>query len=43
MSDFDRQKWNAKYATEEAPREPSAGLVALDQYLPRSPVSIVPS
>jgi SAM-dependent methyltransferase len=35
MSDFDRQKWNAKYATEEAPREPSAGLVALDQYLPR--------
>lgn len=34
MSDFDRQKWNAKYAAEEAPREPSHGLVALDRYLP---------
>jgi SAM-dependent methyltransferase len=36
MSDFDRQKWNAKYAAEEAPREPSHGLVALDRYHPRS-------
>ena len=33
MSDFDRQKWNAKYAAEEAPREPSAGLVSLDGLL----------
>jgi SAM-dependent methyltransferase len=36
MSDFDRQKWNAKYTAEEAPREPSHGLVALDRNLPRS-------
>ena len=36
MSDFDRQKWNAKYADASfAPREPSAGLVALDRFLPR--------
>ena len=36
MSDFDRQKWNAKYAAwaEEAPREPSAVLVSLAGYLP---------
>ena len=34
MSDFDRQKWNVKYAAEEAPREPSAGLVALGRLLP---------
>lgn len=36
MSDFDREKWNAKYQAEEAPREPSHGLVALDRYLPRT-------
>jgi hypothetical protein len=36
MSDFDRQKWNAKYADASfAPREPSAGLVALASFLPR--------
>jgi len=36
MPDFDRQKWNAKYAASvAAPREPSAVLIALDQYLPR--------
>jgi hypothetical protein len=36
MSDFDRTKWNAKYADADfAPREPSAGLVALDRFLPR--------
>jgi hypothetical protein len=36
MSDFDRQKWNAKYSDAEfAPREPSAGLVALESFLPR--------
>ncbi|HEX5105022.1 MAG TPA: class I SAM-dependent methyltransferase [Pirellulaceae bacterium] len=36
MSNFDRQKWNAKYQTEPAPREPSQGLIALDCFLPRS-------
>ena len=36
MSDFDRQKWNAKYQAEPAPREPSQGLVALDRFLPRN-------
>jgi SAM-dependent methyltransferase len=36
MSEFDREKWNAKYAAEPAPREPSHGLVALDRFLPRS-------
>jgi SAM-dependent methyltransferase len=36
MPEFDRQKWNAKYADPEfAPREPSAVLVGLDAYLPR--------
>jgi hypothetical protein len=36
MSDFDRQKWNAKYADADfAPREPSVGLVRLDRFLPR--------
>jgi tellurite methyltransferase len=36
MSDFDRQKWDAKYTAEEAPREPSHGLVALDRFVPKS-------
>jgi 2-polyprenyl-3-methyl-5-hydroxy-6-metoxy-1,4-benzoquinol methylase len=36
MSDFDRQKWNAKYQAELAPRDPSHGLVALDRFLPTS-------
>jgi tellurite methyltransferase len=36
MSDVDRQKWNAKYTAEEAPCEPSHGLVALDRFLPKS-------
>ena len=36
MSDFDRQKWNAKYKAEDAPREPSHGLVALARFLPKS-------
>jgi SAM-dependent methyltransferase len=35
MSNFDRNKWNAKYQTEPAPREPSHGLVALQQFLPK--------
>ncbi len=37
MSDFDRQKWNEKYAgwAQDAPREPSAVLVGLDEHLPR--------
>jgi len=36
MSHADREKWNAKYAVPEfAPREPSAVLIGLDQYLPR--------
>jgi SAM-dependent methyltransferase len=35
MSDFDRQKWNAKYAAgEQSPREPSAVLVGLANFLP---------
>jgi SAM-dependent methyltransferase len=35
MSAFDRQKWDAKYAAAEtAPREPSAVLLGLAQYLP---------
>jgi tellurite methyltransferase len=37
MPAFDRQKWDAKYAAQsEAPHDPSAVLVGLDQYLPRS-------
>ncbi|HEY2413041.1 MAG TPA: class I SAM-dependent methyltransferase [Pirellulaceae bacterium] len=36
MSDFDRDKWNAKYAAMDAPREPSAVLVALEKHLPRA-------
>ena len=36
MSQADRDKWNAKYADAEfAPRQPSAGLVGLDRFLPR--------
>lgn len=36
MPDFDRSKWNAKYAAGEmAGREPSAVLVSLDPLLPR--------
>jgi SAM-dependent methyltransferase len=36
MSDFDREKWNGKYAAwaDDAPREPSAVLASLDQHLP---------
>ncbi len=34
MSDLDRQKWNARYAAETPPREPSAGLVGLAHLLP---------
>lgn len=35
MSDFDRDKWNAKYADSSfAPSEPSAVLVGLAEYLP---------
>lgn len=37
MPDFDRDKWNAKYAAGEmASREPSAVLLSLESYLPRS-------
>jgi SAM-dependent methyltransferase len=37
MPDFDRNKWNAKYAAGEmASREPSAVLVGLDRLLPRT-------
>jgi len=36
MSDFDRNKWNAKYAAGEmASREPSAVLLSLERYLPQ--------
>ncbi len=37
MSEFDRQKWDDKYAgwADDAPREPSAVLVGLDRHLPR--------
>jgi len=35
MSAADRQKWNAKYAVEIPPREPSAVLVGLDRFLPK--------
>ena len=36
MSDFDRQKWNRKYAEgDPVPREPSAVLLGLDRYLPQ--------
>ena len=35
MSDFDRTKWDAKYADPQfAPREPSAVLVSLSEFLP---------
>lgn len=34
MPDADRDKWNARYATEEPPREPSAVLVSLEPFLP---------
>ncbi len=35
MSDFDRQKWDAKYADPaNAPSEPSAALLSLSSYLP---------
>src|SRR5215216_2618503 len=35
MSDFDRDKWNAKYADRSfAPTEPSAVLMGLVKYLP---------
>ena len=37
MSQFDREKWNAKYAAGlPMPREPAGVLVGLDPYLPRS-------
>lgn len=36
MSSFDRDKWNAKYAAETPPREPSAVLVELSDLLPKS-------
>jgi SAM-dependent methyltransferase len=37
MSQFDREKWNAKYAAGlPMPREPAGVLVGLDRYLPRS-------
>jgi tellurite methyltransferase len=36
MSNFDRDKWNAKYSAAPAPREPSAGLLALEKYLPQT-------
>jgi tellurite methyltransferase len=37
MSLFDQQKWDAKYAAGvEIPLEPSLGLLALDELLPRS-------
>jgi 2-polyprenyl-3-methyl-5-hydroxy-6-metoxy-1,4-benzoquinol methylase len=36
MPHFDRQKWDAKYAAEEAPREPSAVLRSLESLLPTS-------
>lgn len=37
MSLFDQQKWDAKYAAGvEIPLEPSVGLLALDELLPRS-------
>jgi len=36
MPEYDRDKWNAKYADADfAPREPSAVLVGLDRLLPR--------
>lgn len=36
MSEFDRTKWDGKYADPEfAPREPSALLLLLEQFLPR--------
>jgi tellurite methyltransferase len=31
---FDRQKWDAKYAAEEVPREPSKVLCSLEPFLP---------
>jgi SAM-dependent methyltransferase len=36
MSDFDRDKWNGKYAqwADDVPREPSAVLVGLAEHLP---------
>lgn len=37
MSQFDREKWDAKYAVEaNAPRQPSQGLLALEAFLPQS-------
>ncbi|MDX1947041.1 MAG: class I SAM-dependent methyltransferase [Pirellulaceae bacterium] len=37
MPAFDRNKWNAKYAAgEQSPREPSAVLTRLADYLPKS-------
>jgi SAM-dependent methyltransferase len=37
MPEFDRRKWNATYAAgEKSPREPSAVLVGLAKYLPKS-------
>ena len=36
MPEFDRTKWDAKYADPDfAPREPSAVLMALDNFLPK--------
>ena len=35
MSAADREKWNAKYAAETPPREPSAVLVGLADWLPK--------
>ncbi|MDI3288739.1 class I SAM-dependent methyltransferase [Polyangium sp. 15x6] len=35
MADADRQKWDARYAAEGAPEEPSAWLMSLDGHLPR--------
>lgn len=36
MPDFDRNKWNAKYSNPDfAPREPSAVLLSLAEYLPK--------
>ena len=37
MSDYDREKWNAKYARgEDAAGEPSRALLAIERLLPRS-------
>src|SRR5262245_14875517 len=36
MSEADREKWNAKYAVEVPPREPSAVLVGMERFLPKT-------